>query len=141
MIASTLLALALSLSADTKTEPKEKEPPKNFSFDTTGTSQDVQAGKPGTFRLQIKAAEGYHVSAEAPLKIGLTGEGLDLAKKQLGHDDAKDKKAASPEFTVGFGSGAAGAKTINVEATFFVCSEKLCERKAEKLSVPVSVRP
>lgn len=135
MIVSTLLALAL-----TAAEPKA-DAPKNYSVDTQGTSKEVQAGKAGSLQLQIKAAEGHYISPEAPLKITLSSEGLELAKKALGHDDAKDKESKAPEFTVGFKAAATGEKTIAVDASFFLCSAKICEKKVEKLSVPVSVRP
>jgi hypothetical protein len=136
MITSVLFALALTAGADNAAPA-----PKNYTLDLAGTTKEVQAGKKGELKLLIKAAEGYKVSAEAPLKIGLEASGLDLAKKQLGIGDAKDKKSTSPEFAVAFGAGEAGDKSILVDATFFVCNDKICERKMEKVTVPVSVRP
>jgi len=137
MITELLFAFALAAGADDNAAP----PAKNYSIDLAGTTREVQAGKKGELRLAIKAADGYKVSAEAPLKIGLEAQGLDLSKKQLGHGDAKDKKSTSPEFAVAFGAAAAGEKSILVDAMFFVCNEKICERKTEKVTVPVSVRP
>jgi hypothetical protein len=137
MISAVLLAVTLSVvSADSATPPA-----KNYTFDTSGTTKEVQAGKKGELKVHIKAAEGYKVSSEAPLKIALEAKDLDLAKKQLGHDDAKDKKSTAPEFLVSFAASAAGDKAIMVDALFFVCSEKICERKTEKVTIPVSVRP
>ena len=136
MIATTLLALALTFAGDAK-----EQAPKNYQLDLQGTSKEVQAGKPGKLELKIKAAPGYHVSAEAPLKIALAAEGLKLDKSALGHDDAKDKKSEAPEFSVGFSAAEKGDKSIAIDAVFFVCSEKICERKTEKLSVPIAVRP
>jgi hypothetical protein len=135
MLTAALLVLTLA-GADNAAPPV-----KNYTIDFGGTSKEVQAGKKGELKLLIKAAEGYKVSAEAPLKIGLDAPGLDLSKKQLGHDDKKDKKSEAPEFTVSFGAASAGDKAIAVDAMFFVCNDKVCERKTEKLSVPVSVRP
>ena len=134
MITAFLVALTLAAADDAPA-------PKNYTVDLAGTTKEVQAGKKGELKLSIKAAEGYKVSAEAPLKIGLEATGLDLAKKQLGHADAKDKKSTTPEFQVAFGAGEAGDKSIVVDAMFFVCNDKICEKKTEKLTVAVAVRP
>ena len=57
---------------------------KNYTFETVGTSQEVQVGQKGDLKLLIKASPGFHVSPDAPLKIGLAAEdGLELTKKQL----------------------------------------------------------
>src|SRR5688572_8932392 len=127
MLSSMILAFALSVAGSEGKDDAAK--PQQYTIDMTGTSKEVQAGKSGMFRLHIKPADGYKVSAEAPLKIGLAAEGLELHKKTLGHDDAKDKKSTAPEFLVNFGAREAGDKTIAVDAMFFVCSEKICERK------------
>lgn len=137
MLSTLLLAAALAISA----EGNAAAPAKNYTVTFDGTTKEVQAGKKGELKMCIKAAEGYHVSNEAPLKIGLDGQGVDLAKKQLGRDDAKDKKSEAPEFAVAFGTPAAGDKSIVVDALFFVCNEKICERKTEKVTVAVAVKP
>lgn len=137
MLSTILLAAALAVAA----EGNGAAPAKNYTLTFDGTTKEVQAGKKGELKLLIKATEGYHVSNEAPLKIGLDGQGVDLAKKQLGRDDAKDKKSEAPEFAVSFGAAAAGDKSIVVDALFFVCNEKICERKTEKVTVAVAVKP
>jgi hypothetical protein len=134
MLTSLLFALGLSFAG-------AQDNAKNYTFDLSQTSKEVQAGKSGNLKLAIKPAEGFHVSPDAPLKIGLEASGLDLSKKALGHDDAKDKKSPAPEFEVKFAALEAGSKSITVDAMFFVCSEKLCERKTEKVSIPVTVKP
>lgn len=138
MLATTLFTVALALSAQT---PNGAAPKKTYTLDTSGTSREVQAGKPGTFRLTFKVDEGFYISPEAPLKIGLTAEKIALEKKQLAHADAKDKTAKAPDFSVPFTTAEKCDTSIAVDAVFFLCNEKLCERKTEKLSVPVSVRP
>jgi hypothetical protein len=134
MLLSLLFAAGLSVAA--------QDSAKNYTLDTSGTSQEVQTGKSGNLKLSIKPAAGYHVSPDAPLKIGLAADsGLELSKKTLGHDDAKDKKSEAPEFDVKFGALETGKKAITVDATFFVCNPKLCERKTEKLQVAINVKP
>jgi hypothetical protein len=133
--------VALGALAQTATPAGDTSAAKKYTIDVSKTTSDVKAGAGGTFALHIQAAAGFKVSHEAPLKITLQSDGLKLAKSALGAADAKDKKATSPEFEVKFGADAAGQKKIEVDATFFVCDDKICERKKETLSVPVSVRP
>lgn len=132
--AALLLGLALSAT------PVADDAAKKYEISFDGTTKDVKKGAKGTFSMSIKPAEGYKVSNEAPLKIKLDSKGLALAKKTLKTKDAKEKWEKSPAFAVDFSADAAGAQTIDVKATFFVCDVKICERKTEKLSVPVSVR-
>jgi hypothetical protein len=113
---------------------------KNYTIDVSQTTKEVKEGQDGYFHLQIVPTSGYKVSAEAPLKINLASAGVELHKKSLGHADAKDAKSTSPEFGVRFGAPKEGDKTIEVDATFFVCSDKICERKQEKMTVAVAVK-
>lgn len=136
MATTALLALTVLLSGAPKGDDA-----KPYAIDVAGTTLQVKTGKEGVLKLQIKPAKGYHVSAEAPLKIALTAPGLALKKKALGHDDASEKAAAAPKFEVGFGAGESGKRTIEADAMFFVCSETVCEKKTEKLSVDVDVQP
>jgi len=129
-----LLALGLTLAGEAKAESS-----KPYTIDTRGTSTQVVRGKSGVLKLQIVPAKGYKVSAEAPLKISLSADGLSLTKAQLGHADQEDPKSTAPRFEVGFGANESGKRKIEAEAMFFVCSEELCEKRTEKLSVAVDV--
>ena len=113
---------------------------KKYSIDFSKTTKSVKPGDKGLFYMHIKPAKGFKVSTEAPLKIKLDSGALELHKKKLSVKDAKDKKAEAPEFGVKFGAPTAGETSIDVDATFFVCDENICERKTEKVSVPVAVR-
>ena len=115
--------------------------PKNYTIDISQTTKEVKTGQNGVLYLQIVPEQGFKVSAEAPLKINLAAEGLKLHKTKLGHEDAKDKKSTSPEFGVKFAAAEEGERAIDVDATFFVCDEKICERKTEKITVAIAVKP
>jgi hypothetical protein len=134
---STVFAVGLALVAQTK----EEAPAKKYTIDTSKTTAEVKAGQSGMFALKIQAAPGYHVSTEAPLKIGLEATGIKLHKTTLATADAKDPKAESPEFGVKFGAESAGAQQITADATFFVCDVKICERQKEKIVATVQVKP
>lgn len=132
--AALLLGLAISVT------PAADEADKKYDISFEGTTADVQKGKAGTFALVIKPKPGFKVSNEAPLKIKLESSGLALKKTVLKTGDAKEKWDKSPAFAVGFSADKDGQQAIEVDATFFVCDIKICERKTEKVSVPVSVR-
>ena len=104
---------------------------KKYEIDLSKTSKEVKQGKKGQFGLHVKAAKGFKASQEAPRKIKLASEGRDLSKSKLSTKDAKAKKWTSPEFGVPFVATKSGDQKINVEATFFVCDEHICERKKE----------
>ena len=131
------MTLGLLIMAPTASEGS----PKKYEIDVSETSRQVAKGDRGTFQLRIRAKPGFKVSQEAPLKIALKSEGLALKKKLLKAKDARNKEWTSPEFAVGFSADESGDQNIDVDAVFFVCDERICERKKEKLSVAVSVVP
>lgn len=135
-VAALLMGLAIAATPVADDTAKAKK----YEITFEGTTKDLQKGKSGKFEMCIKPAEGYKVSNEAPLKIKLASDGLGLSKKTLKTKDAKEKWDKSPAFKVDFSADSEGNQTIDVNATFFVCDVKICERKTEKLSVPVSVR-
>ncbi len=134
------VALALVLGIAVLGSPADQTT-KKYTLDLSQTTKEVKTGQSGLLYLHIVPEPGYHVSPEAPLKINLTADGLKLHKTQLGHDDAKDKKSEAPEFGVKFATKEQGDKSIAVDATFFVCDEKICERRQEKLTVAINVKP
>ncbi len=134
-VLTTALALALSFSA--ADAPAEAAKP--YSIDLGGTTQQVKVGADGKLALHIIPAKGYKVSREAPLKIALAAEGLELSKAKLGHKDADGEKNTDPKFAVAFTAPKQGEQSIDAKATFFICNENLCERKTEKLKVSVLV--
>lgn len=130
MIASLVLAA-----------PTQGDGAKKYVLDHSQTTTQLDKGSKGTFALNIQVAEGYKVSQEAPLKIKLVSTGLALGKKKLGAKDATEKKWTSPKFKVGFSAEQPGDQKIDVDASFFVCDEHICERQTERLQISVNVRP
>jgi uncharacterized membrane protein len=131
-----LILAALFVAAPAAADAADKK----YSIDLSKTTKAVKPGEKGMFYMHIKPAEGFKVSKEAPLKIALTSAALELHKKKLSVKDVKDAKASGTEFGVKFAAPKEGDTSIEVDAMFFVCDENICERKKEKLSVPVSVR-
>lgn len=134
VIASIALGIVLAASPKADSVPES-----SYTVDASGTTTSVKAGKDGVFKLSIKPAKGYKVSREAPMKIKLKSDGVKLAKAKLGQKDAKDAEHKSVKFKVDFAAATAGKQSIECDATFFVCSDKICEKKKEKLTVAVNV--
>lgn len=115
-----------------------------YDVSTDGSSSKVKAGEKGTFVLSITPKGGAHVSDEAPLKLELTGKNVAVAKAKLGREDSVAKKAegaqyVAPRFEVPFTGEKAGQGSVDVKATFFICTDKICSRQQKTLSVPVTV--
>ncbi len=136
MSAIGFLVAGLLASAQPNTAAEDKK----YTVDVSQTTKQVKPGDNGMFHLHIKPADGYKVSTEAPLKIELESKDLKLHKSKLTVKDAKDTKAKAPEFGVKFGAPQECSASIEVNASFFVCDENICERKKEKISIPVAVR-
>lgn len=143
MFAVTSLMLAAGLLAS----PSEAKPTsQKYSLSFAGTSEQLKLGAPGVFALKIDAAPGFHISADAPLKIKLSGQRLKLSKATLKQRDSKAKKPkgrkyVTPEFVVPMEGTEAGAGKVLVDASFFVCDAKMCEHRRAKKQLPVEVQP
>ncbi len=121
-------------------QPNTADADKKYEIDVSATTKQVKPGDSGMFHMHIKPAKGYKVSTDAPLKIQLASKDLKLHKDKLSVKDAKDSKAKAPEFGVKFGAPSECSASIEVDASFFVCDANICERKKEKISIPVAVR-
>ncbi|MFL5320165.1 MAG: hypothetical protein ACJ790_10960 [Myxococcaceae bacterium] len=123
----------------------QEEDVKNlYDLSSQGTTASVKSGGKGTLVLSITPKSGAHVSDEAPLKIELTGKNLKVEKAKLSREDSVAKKAegqsyVAPRFEVPFTGEKAGSGSVDVKATFFICTDKICARQQKTLSVPVSV--
>ena len=129
-----LLALAACSSAAVA---GDVDPASLYEVSTAGTSARVKAGGKGTLVLEIKARGDAHVSEESPLSVELAGKNVRLAKEKLSRADTSVPRA--PRFEVPLIGEQAGAGSVDVKATFFICTENLCARQKKQLSVPVTV--
>lgn len=130
---AVLLAVALPALADDA---------KAYAIDTQGTTTALKPGASGQLKLAIKPAAGHYVSPDAPLKIALSSEpAVSVDKATIARGDLDDPKAKSPSFKVGLKGASAGDAKVTADVQFFLCNEKICERKTEKVVVAVSVKP
>lgn len=119
-----------------------------YTLTTEGSTAVVQRGEQGKFVLSITTVDGAYVSAEAPLRIELTGKNAQVSNSRLTSKDSvaqgeqKDKKFADPRFEVPFKASAAKG-AIEAKATFFICTKTLCVRQQRTVAQPfeLAARP
>jgi hypothetical protein len=133
--ALVLLAAPLARPADPAAEAAA-----SYRIDTEGSTKAVAAGGKGTLVVAIVPIEKTHVHPQAPLKITLRSEGLQLEKTSLGHKDAVDPKAEGPRFQVPFVARKKGAQQVQANVDFFICSDKWCVKQVKDVTIPVKVQ-
>jgi hypothetical protein len=101
----------------------------------------VKKGEAARAKVEVVPRSDAHVSPEAPISLSLTaGPGVKLAKEKLGRDDAKETKGKGVEFEVPFTAAAAGKDEVKGTLSFFICTEKLCERQKREVAMAVEVQ-
>ena len=96
----------------------------------------VKKGEAALARIAVVPRADAHVSPDAPISLTLTaGPSVTLAKAKLGRAEAKETSAKGVEFEVPF--TAAGSGEMKGSLSFFICTEKLCEKQKRELAVRV----
>lgn len=131
------LALLALASCTTPALAGDVDPASLYELSSAGTSARVKVGGKGTLVLEIKPRGEAHVSEESPLSVELVGKYVKPAKEKLTRADTAAPR--SPRFEVPFTGEQAGVGSVEVKATFFVCTENLCARQKKQLSIPVTV--
>lgn len=139
LLSAWIAASLLTSAGEAKATPK-------YQLDFAGSSQVLKIGQPGKLALKIHAAPGFRISTDAPLKIKLSAPALKLGKQLLKQRDsrakpAKGQKYATPTFEVKMEGQQAGPAEVAVDARFFVCDDKICERTRARQQLKVEVQP
>src|SRR3954470_7987807 len=101
----------------------------------------VKKGETAHAKVAVVPRSDAHVSPDAPISLALTsGSAVKLAKDKLGRPDAKETAAKGVEFDVPFTAAAAGKDELKGTLTFFICTEKLCERQKREIAMAVEVQ-
>ena len=96
----------------------------------------VKKGAAAQARIAVVPRSDAHVSPDAPISLSLTADpSVTLAKAKLGRADAKETEAKGVEFAVPFTAAASGE--LKGTLSFFICTEKLCERQKREIAVRV----
>src|ERR1700682_5711814 len=100
----------------------------------------VRKGEAGHARVEVVPRPDAHVSPDAPISLTVSaGHSVKLAKEKLGRPEAKETKAKGVEFDVPFTAQAAGKDELRATLSFFICTEKLCEKQKRELALAVEV--
>jgi hypothetical protein len=137
----TGLALAALASAPALAEgDAHADAAKAYRIETSQAPLKVKKGEKGQARVAVVPRSDAHVSPEAPLSMTVSaGPALDLPKQKLGRTDAKPTDAKGVEFDVPFVGKQAGKDELKAQMTFFICTEKLCERQKREVALAVVV--
>lgn len=100
----------------------------------------VAKGQQGTVRLRITPKNGAELHKEAPISLALKGpENVSLSKARVGRAELK-MDGHNGSFEVPFTASTAGKGAIDGNLSFYICTEKICERQVRQFSAPVEVQ-
>ena len=98
----------------------------------------VKKGEQASARVEVVPRPDAHVSPDAPISLTMTsGPAVKLAKEKLGRAEAHETKTHGVEFEVPFTASA--RDEMKGTLTFFICTEKLCERQKREIALAVEV--
>ena len=107
----------------------------------TSKTLKVKKGETAHAKVEVVPRADAHVSPDAPISLALTaGPSLKLAKDKLGRSDARETKAKGVAFEIPFTAAAAGSDELKGTLSFFICTEKLCEKQQREIAVNVEVQ-
>ncbi|HKC59594.1 MAG TPA: hypothetical protein VKB92_05860 [Myxococcales bacterium] len=113
---------------------------KAYKIETSQAPLKVKKGEKGKAKVEVVPRSDAHVSPDAPLSVTVSaGPALDLPKPKLGRTDAKPTGAKGVEFEVPFVGKQPGKDELKAQVTFFICTEKLCERQKREVALAVVV--
>jgi hypothetical protein len=98
----------------------------------------VKKGSPATARIEVVPRSDAHVSPDAPISLTVSaGPAVKLAKQKLGRAEAHETPAKGVEFDVPFTAEA--KDQLKGTLSFFICTEKLCEKQKREFALAVEV--
>jgi hypothetical protein len=135
LVAATLTLVALPAVAGEAGE----EAAKAYKIETT-TALKLKKGEKGDAHVTIVPRSDAHVSPDAPISMALSaGPKVELAKTKLGRPDGTATPQKGVDFAIPVTAAAVGKDEVKGQLSFFICTEKLCERQKRDVTVPVTV--
>jgi hypothetical protein len=133
------LFCAVPLPSLAQTDP-HGEAAKAYTIETSQGPLKVKRGEKAEAKVTVVPRSDAHVSPDAPLSVTLTsGPALDLPKQKLGRPDAKPTAAKGVEFDLPVVGKQPGRDELRAQVSFFICTEKLCERQKRDVTLAVVV--
>ena len=134
VVALALPALAVERAADDKATKDD------YALDTSGTAAKVKVKGDGVFSLKITPKNGKKVHPDTPLEITIVDNAaIKPAKQKLGRSDLKEKGAKEPEVTTTLRGVKAGPTTLEVNVSFFLCTDAWCQRMSDRVQIPLTI--
>src|SRR3954469_18016360 len=100
----------------------------------------VKKGATGKAHVAVVPRSDAHVSPDAPISLTVhSGPAVKLEKEKRGRADARETAAKGVEFDVPFTAASAGSDEVKGTLSFFICTEKLCEKQKKEVSLAVLV--
>ena len=135
LVAACLVALPALAQTDAHADAA-----KAYKIETSQGPLKVKKGETGQARVTVVPRSDAHVSPDAPLSVTVSaGPALELPKQKLGRPDAKETAGKGVEFDVPFVGKQSGTDELKAQVTFFICTEKLCERQKREVALAVVV--
>jgi len=123
------LALALLVASPDVSNTYKIETPKVVK---------VKKGAAATARVEVVPRADAHVSPDAPISLTVSaGPAVSLPKSKLGRAEARETKSHGVEFEVPFTASA--RDELKGTLSFFICTEKLCEKQKKEIALAVEV--
>src|SRR5713101_3210980 len=134
-VRSLLLVCAVAAAAFAEADA-HADAAKAYKIETSQAPLKVKKGEKGQAKVTVVPRSDAHVSPEAPLSVTISaGPALELPKQKLGRPDAKATEARGVEFDLPFVGKQAGKDELKAQVTFFICTEKICERQKREVAL------
>lgn len=112
----------------------------DYALDAAGTAATVKVGAAGDFVLTITPKNGKKVHPDAPLEVAFVDNAfVKPARQKLGRGDLKEKGAVAPQVITTLRGVKAGATTLQVNVSFFLCTDAWCQRMSDRVEILVTV--
>lgn len=122
--------------------PKDRATAEDYSISTEGSVQTLQVGTRGMLQLSLRALNGLKLHREAPLELRLSpSEGLVVVSPKLTRGDATEPEPGLLRFETPVDASRTGPQRVDVELSFFLCTDAWCQRMTDRSSIAIEVTP
>ena len=142
LLATVLLAPMTAVAGEAGGTPSadDKATKDDYALDASGTAAKLKVKGDAPFSLKITPKNGKKVHPDAPLEVTIVDNAtIKPAKQKLGRSDLKEKGAKDPEATTTMRGLKAGATTLEVNVSFFLCTDAWCQRMSDRVQIPITV--
>lgn len=120
-----------------KTARQEKDA---YTLQSTFTPAPLKKGNRAVYRLDIRPKGDWVLKLETPFNAQLSSsKGLEPAQKQFSVDDFVDPDAKTKSIKTKITGTQSGSANIRAEVTFFLCTETICKRMQDELTLRVTI--